>query len=287
MHRTCVRWSTAAAILLGVSCTCPLASAQNEEQAPPSPLRLINIDTPATTGRGKIHFLADMRAFGSAEDRVFGSLQLGLGLSDTADLIVRGAFADRGDYVAYAPSLESVVLPGRRSSYYGGLVISHGGTDFELMTKLRSAEHPNVALAAGIAFPDTPAQKVATVTAGLLCEAPIGSHVTVNFAPRMAAVRTPIVGIGGGLTVRISRNLSVLGDVTGIVGGHNSYSILTGRQVRQEVWGLGVRYIRDCGGGQWNIDLGVTNGLGGTTGFSLSPGLGGSAAVYLGIGYRR
>lgn len=81
--------------------------------------------------------------------------------------------------------------------------------------------------------------------------------------------------------------LSVVGDVTGLLSGDNSYSPLTGELVRQMVWGAGLRYTLSRGAHEMSVEVGATNGLGSSTGLSMTPGLGGSTSVYAALSYRK
>ena len=55
--------------------------------------------------------------------------------------------------------------------------------------------------------------------------------------------------------------------------------------MRRDVYGAAVRF--GAADGRWNVDLGYANGTGSTTGFSLTPGLGGSGAFYIAFTARR
>ena len=52
------------------------------------------------------------------------------------------------------------------------------------------------------------------------------------------------------------------------------------------MWGIALRLKPTDDGRNRTIELGITNALGGTTGMSLTPGLGGSVAGFVAYGCR-
>lgn len=236
----------------------------------PRPIRLINLDTPVTLGRGVLSFLGDVRIFGAQEDVTYGTLQLGYGLHDDFDMMLRGSLAETKGFAG------------------PGFTIRHGGTDVELLGKWRPRSYPHAAFTLGLSAPDTPAQNSVYLTAQALYQRPLGSHVVAHFAAKGVFVKDdPIVGIGGGGSLRLSDTLQLVADITGIVSGNNTRSVFTGGKMRREVWGFALRFRPHSNSNDLTVDVGVTNGTGGTTGFSLTPGLSGSAAVYVSLACRR
>jgi hypothetical protein len=241
-----------------------------EEGEAKGPPRLVGVESPGPVPeRGRWTLSLDGRFFGGVEDRVFGSGELVYGCSGTMELGVRGSYSDRGALVG--PSF----------------TIHHGGTDVEGFLRYRPAEYPGTSLQVGVAFPDTPAQRGAFVTVGGTAERALGSHVRLVLHPRIVFVERPIVGIGAGVSVKLSDRVEVVGDGTAVINGWNTYSVATGRTRAQPLWSGGVRVsLGGEGQGMW-LTAGVTNALGATTGFGLSPGLGGSASAYVGLTVRR
>jgi hypothetical protein len=249
---------------------CPAAAQPDDEEDRLSHDRLINLDTPATPARGVLTFRGDLRIFGAEEDLTYGTLQLGYGLRDNLQLMLRAGVAGEKDFTG------------------PGFTIRHGGTDVELLAKWRPPNYPYWALALGVSIPSTPAQNGVNLTTQLLYQRPLGSNVIVSFVPKAVFVKdNPIVGIGGGMSVRLNDMVEVVGDITGIVSGNNTRSVLTGDRIRGEVWGVALRFAPRAASHGLTVDLGVTNGTGGTTGLSVTPGLSGSAAIYLSLTWRR
>lgn len=232
------------------------------------PERGINLDTPASPRTGDGSVLLDVRSFGSVESNTSGTLQLGYGVRDNLEVVLRGVLAAKKDFTG------------------AGFTIRHGGTDIELMAKMRPPKSPNWAGTLGLSYPQTTAPSQTFVTTQLLYERPVGRIVTIQFAPKgVFGGSRSLVGIGGGARVRLGGSLELVGDITGIVSGNNTNSVLTGATTRSEVWALGLRYRPAKAKREFCVDLAVTNGLGGTTAMSMTPGLSGSAAVMLGVIY--
>ena len=248
----------------------PTLAQQNSDAGRPLGDRLINLDTPAMPPRGAVAFGGDLRVFGAQEDTTYGTLQLGYGLQDTVELLLRAGYAGTQEFAG------------------SGFTIRHGGHDAELLAKLRTPQHPDWAVELGVSAPNTPAQNGTYLTTQFLYQRPLGSRATLVFVPKAVFVKdNPLIAIGGGASVRLGNTLQVIGDITGLVSGDNTRSIFSGDKQRGEVWGLALRFTSRSASHDVMVDLGVTNGIGGTTGFSLTPGLSGSAAVYLSILLRR
>lgn len=243
--------------------------AQDEPPRLP-PGRLINLDTPTVVAPKTFEFAADLRVFGSREDNVYGAIEARYGLQEQIEVLLR-------------------FVGGVQKTFFGpGFRMNYGGRDFEAAVKYRFEELPHAAVMVGFSAPRTPAQKEVVATAQFLYHRELGSRTTIYFTPKAVFVEdNPLVGIGGGASVRISDNLEAVGDIAGIVAGNNTRSIFTGAKQRREVWGVVIRYTPFREQDHLSVSVGATNGMGITTGTSLTPGLGGSTAFTLGITYRR
>lgn len=259
-------WIVGVCLLIACAGT---ARAQDEPPRLP-PGRLINLDTPAIVEPRTFAFAADLRVFGSREDNVYGAVEARYGLRERIEVLLR-------------------FVGGEQKAFFGpGFRINYGGRDFEAAVKYQLEELPNAAVMVGFSAPRTPAQKEVVATAQFLYHRELGSRATVYFTPKAVFVEdNPLVGIGGGASVRISDDLEAVGDITGLVAGNNTRSIFTGAKQRREVWGVVVRYTPFREQDHFSVSVGATNGMGLTTGTSLTPGLGGSTAFTLGITYRR
>lgn len=271
MYRSCTlkhRVGWLLGLYLGVACL-GIARAQDEPPRYP-PGRLINLDTPAIVEPKTFAFAADLRVFGSREDNAYGTIEARYGLQERIEVLLR-------------------FVGGEQKAFFGpGFRMNYGGRDFEAAVKYQLEELPNAAVMVGFSAPRTPAQKEIVATAQFLYHRELGSQTTIYFTPKAVFLEdNPLVGIGGGASVRISDDLEVVGDITGIVAGNNTRSILTGAKQRREIWGVVLRYTPFREQDHFSVSLGATNGMGPTTGTSLTPGLGGSTAFTLGITYRR
>jgi hypothetical protein len=242
-------------------------------RTPFTSFRTVNLDSPTVTARSTTRLAGDVRLFGASEDLTYINLELGYGLRDNLELILRGAV---GDVRTYSGS---------------GFTIRHGGHDVELALKVGlrpSSERSAGTLLVGLSAPQTPAQNSVYPTLQLLSAFAVGSRTTLHFVPKAVFVEDdPIIGIGGGVTVRPGGAVDLTADLTGLISGNSTYSLISGKRTRGEVWGVMLRHRSVSSSGELAVELGVTNGIGRTTGFSLTPGLGGSAAVVLGLTWQR
>ena len=244
-------------------------------QTPPGELprdpTLVNLDTPATLDKGLSATRLDVRVFGGDEGLTYASLGLHYGLGSGAEAIVRGSFAGRDRF-----ALSS-----------GGGAIRHGGTDVELVAKYRLPGSANIAGLVGVGLPVTPAQNDVYLTLGLAVAARLGNGSAVYLNPRAVFIEdNPIVGIGLGARLRIGDRMSLLGDYTAVVDGDNTRDTTTGARKRHDVYGIALRVTPP--NRALVFDIGYTNGTGATTGFGLTPGLGGgSGALYVSLASRR
>ena len=230
---------------------------------------VLNLDAPGCPAPGQTAWSAGVRIFGSKQDAKFGDLRLDIGIREGIALTLRGTVGERRTFTA--PSF----------------VIHHGGNDAELLLRYMPPQTPRCALEIGVSYADTPAQKDTFPTVQLLHQRPLGSALTLLLAPRAVFIEdNTLVGIGGGLAWKLTDTGELVADVTAIVHGDNTYNTHTGERVRRAVWGVALRMRPENGDRKMTIDLGVTNALGGTTGMSLTPGLGGSLAGFVAFGCR-
>jgi hypothetical protein len=217
----------------------------------------------------------DVRAFGGDEDLVYPGLGLRAGIGRNVEAMIRGSFTDR----------KSLGLP-------GGGSIRHGGSDVELALRFgwerpdATASSASVAGLIGVSFPSTPAQDDAVLTLGASLAVPAGERIQLFVNPRAAFIEdNTLFGIGLGATARLGDRVSLVGDYTPLLSGDNTRDTTTGGLKRRDVWGAAIRF--GSADDRVLVDLGYTNAVGFTTGFSLTPGLGGSGAFYLSVRARR
>ena len=231
--------------------------------------KLINLDTPTIPAQNTAWARADVRVLGSNEKTTYGSLEVGAGLGSGLGLIVRGSAGKFSDFVQ--PTF----------------TIRHGGSDIEAMLKYSSPMLSGLALAGGVSLPNTPAQNNAFFTGEALYQLPVTGADIYLGAKGVFRQDSTIVGLAAGFSVHAGPGLDLIGDFTGIVTGNNTYSTSTGALQRRPVYGLGLRFNTFVVPKQTiTVEGGITNGIGGTTGFSLTPGLGNSVGAYLSASVR-
>lgn len=233
--------------------------------------RLVNLDTPYIPPKGLAAYHFDLRPFGSLEDNFYGSIEADYAFRQNVGLVVRATLG----------GTKNLVNPGFAS-------IRHGGNEFEFLAKFRPMHTTSIAAEVGFTVADTPAQKDVFFSGQLPMEQQLGHRLTLYLVPKAVLITdNALVALGGGLHVRVTNQVAVVGDVTGMLTGDNTRSAFTGDRESAEVWGVAIRYTPNPLNYSFTMDLGVTNGLGSTTGFSMTPGLGGSAAFYFGATFRR
>jgi hypothetical protein len=255
----------------------PRAGAQVNQGSdePPQHTSLINLDGPRLLERGMDAGRLDVRAFGGKEDLVYSSLSARVGLGHDWEGAVWASVAGR----------KSLLLP-------GGSAIRHGGSDVELLARyrfLREGLHrsgTSLTGLIGVALPDTPARTSAALTLGLSATNSPGRRVAFTLNPRVAFLdNNTLFGVGLGVQLRLGGRISLIGDYTPLLTGDNTRDTTSGALMHRDLYGVAIRY--SAPEERLTLDLGFTNGTGATTGFSLTPGLGGSGAIYLAIGAHR
>jgi hypothetical protein len=231
---------------------------------------LVNLTTPGVLEQGDQSTRLDLRAFQQDEGIGYGEVELGFGLGHRLEADFKGVFGSRGSH-----------------GIAGGGSIDHGGSDGEVQLKYRLPFAIETSVQAGVALASTPAQDGRlSATAGLSVFYPLASRVKLYVNPRVAALdHNSLAGIGVGTEIELSGNLSLVGDWTPLVAGDNTVNTTSGSRDRAQVYSAALRISRVAQ--DTFIDIGYTSATGGTTGFGLTPGLGGSGAFYAGVTFRR
>ncbi len=232
---------------------------------------LINISTPNITAPQQLSFRADSRIFGGDENTTYLGAGIRYGLSNNWEVGVGTSLAQ----------FSSFTLP-------GGGVVRHGGSDLELTAKYGVTQAGKSAISGqiGVGLPNTPAQKSAHLTLGLAGSMSVASGVDVYINPRVVFITdNSIIGLGIGGKAKLSRQISLIADYTPILSGANTIDATTGTQRSHDVYGAALRFLTN--NGAVSIDLGWTNGVGFTTGSSLTSGLGNSSAFYVTLNFKR
>lgn len=150
------------------------------------------------------------------------------------------------------------------SARAGKATLFRGGSDIELGGTLPAWRGITPQL--GVSLPDTPARRQkGAVTARLRWE-----RSGLSMEPKAVLGRDALVGITVGGQRSIG-GFTLQGSVTPLVHGKNGVDDITARPERTTLWEAGVT--------RGNVTVGATNALGSTTGFSLSPSIGGVALI--------
>jgi len=232
---------------------------------------LVNITTPAILAPREMALGVDVRVFGDKENATYFGPSLRIGASPNWEFGVNSALAQFKRYTTSA-----------------GTTISYGGTDVELTAKYATRQSGKYALSYqfGLGMPHTPSQVSPVMTAGIAGSYSPCSYLDLYINPRTSLITdNAIVGLGVGAKLKLAKGFSLIGDYTAIIGGANTIALSTGTPRSHDVYGAALRYTP--GKGQFSIDLGYSNGIGSTTGSSLTPGLGNDGAFYLSLNMRR
>ncbi|MCW5942862.1 MAG: hypothetical protein KIS66_11550 [Fimbriimonadaceae bacterium] len=234
--------------------------------------RLINLDPSGPLGVGKVRADASFAFHKGDEGRTYMSASAGFGLSPGWEVGLRTSGARRGSFAG------------------PGFTIDTGGRDFEIYAKYAITALPGLTVTGGVSFPDTPAQDKQFVTAAAMYAVPNPGQSHRLYVGAKAAMRADsnIWALCGGFAAPVGNGVEIVGDVTGILRGNNTIGTDSGNRTKRAVFGLGLRYTPKLAEGTptASVTLGLSNGLGSTTGFSMTPALGGSMALTLGVSVR-
>jgi hypothetical protein len=235
----------------------------------PAPVAIVNLDSSDVLQKGALFLRSEARMFGGDEDLTYVGFGARYGLGKGFEGSLRGVFSNKRDL-----------------NIGGGNVIGHGGNDWELSLKARLSEMTTpISVILGLSFADTPAQCDKFLTLGAAASRSLSDRIEVTANPRAIFIEdNTIVGFGLGASAKISDNLSFGLDYTPILTGRNTRSVTTGDMMACDLYGAMLRY--SMRGGNANLTVGYTNATGGTTGFGLTPGLGGSGAWVFGASMR-
>jgi hypothetical protein len=234
--------------------------------------RLATLETPGTVSSRQLEPAASVRFFNQPEGITYAGLSLRYGLRPNLEVGLR---AETG---------------ATRSLATSGGTLRYGGQDVELFAKYDHGSYAGMRLGGlvGVSVPNTPAQNQAALTLGASATGSVARNLDLTLNPRAVFLDdNTIVGVGIGGVYRVTDKIHVVGDWTGIVSGDNTRSVVTGARKRGDLWGAALRLTAPSGTDRVELDLGYTNATGGTTGFSLTPGLGDSAAFYVALRVRR
>jgi len=256
---------------LGLSCAFLFLSSIHAQAqlGPGNPgIKLVNLDTDAIPANGAWAIRGDVRAFGSSEKTAYGTLEINRGFANGLAVTLRGSLA-------------------RYLNFLGPVTIRHGGTDLELLFKYVSPDSKGLMIAGGFALPNTPAQNQLFGTGEAVYHVPTRMADVYLGAKGVFKDTDALAALCGGIDARIASGFDIIGDVAAPVAGFNTYNTTTGARERKLVYGAALRFNPSgMNRGNFGVDLGITNGLGGTTGFSMSAALGNSVGAYAALTVR-
>jgi hypothetical protein len=239
-----------------------LAQAQSTSASDPN---LINLQTPTVLHRGQSAAELDLRYFGGYDKTLHAGVGLGYGLGHGLEVDLAGSFSKWNS--ALPPS---------------GNEVRFGGTDEELSLKYRLPKMKSlpISVQAGLEYVQTPAQPERLAgTLGASAGYSLDSKIRFYLNPKVVFLdHNTLVGLGLGASVDLVSKLTLVADWTPMLAGENTIDTQTGGRTRSQLYSVGLRYgmTHKC-----NIDLGVTNASGITSGSSLTPSLGDSPALFV------
>lgn len=122
-----------------------------------------------------------------------------------------------------------------------------------------------------MAQPATPARNTPCLTLSGSAAAYKAGGLEFTINPKAALFRhNSLIGIGMGVSSRVTEEWSLAADYTPLVAGDNTRDTADGSMIRRALYGVSVRYSGLKGG--MTVDLGWTNATGGTTGAALTLG---------------
>jgi hypothetical protein len=211
----------------------------------------------------------DFRTFGGDEGLSYGTVDLNYGLDKGLAILLRSTFSDT-------------------TTFFGpGFSIEHGGVDGEALLKYADPQCPHLALLAGAAAANTPAHRDVFAVGEAVYQYPFQALTVYGNAKILTGSDTTVFAIGLGASYNLGSGFEVIGDLSWPLTGDPTYSTSTGSSERDVLFGAAVRYfVPGITPGQLSVDAGLTNALGGSTGFGLTPSLGSSVGLFVAATYR-
>lgn len=224
----------------------------------------LNIDPSDIVPEGNTDSRFDLRYFGGHENLLYGSLGHRWGIGAGREGTVR------------------LVLSSEKSTPAGlGGTIRFGGVDFEAGVRAQLGQSGVVGFV-GISAPQTRAERAPVLSMSLAASRELGKGLSVAVNPRAVSIHNnAIVGVGIGAKTTQQGRVSISAEFTPILAGDNTRDVMTGDRIRRHLYGVALHYA--IMNGNADFALGYTNATGGTTGFGLTPGLGGSGAFFIGL----
>jgi hypothetical protein len=230
---------------------------------------LINVQKGLVPLSGKWEARLTGSFFGADEDLGYFNFNGVYGLGNNWAITLNGAFADR-----------------KTKNFASGVAIRTGGSDIEVQALYGLPTVPGLSLAAGVSMPSTPNQDEAFFTARAMYSHHFEQWDGYIGASGVFRNDSTLAAITVGAETKSYNGFSFLGEFNGLISGDNTFD-LNGNKRRVSTYGVGVRYQKPGDVDMTSFLLAWTNSLGSTTGFSLTPGLNNSGALFIGVSFSR
>lgn len=242
------------------------------DDPPAEATHLVAVDTPAVNAQGQVTVLVDARYLGGGEDGGAFSGEVAYGINDSLTALLRATLSEKRNFAGG-----------------GGLLLNHGGNDFELAVKWSPEgwldRDGQFAGLLGVSVPDTAAQDDPVLTAQVLYARRLTDGLDVQASLRGVFIEQPLLAFGLGVTYDVFDGGTLLGEYTLAFHGTNTRSTNTGAAIRDDVWGVGFRWApQPRSPMRWHVAAGLSNAVGLTTGLAMTPALGNSVGAYAQFG---
>ena len=247
-----------------------IASCAYAQSSPPtSDIDLVGLTTPAPLESGHDQLGVQFDAFGGSDSLARTGVALKYGVAQNWEIRLAGTFG----------AFDSAGLPSGNS-------LGFGGSDGNFVLKHSFPGCMSTSLEVGLGYADTPAQerKLATLLGASMGYGIVsGCRVYVN--PKLVELQdNALFAVSLGAVVDVVPGVSLYGVWTPLFDGTNAVSEIDGSGSRQQLYAFGVRFDKWMKG--VSVDVGVSNMIGQTYGFSLTPSLGNTAGGYVSLNYR-
>jgi len=231
--------------------------------------KLINLDTPKVLAPGTGSVRLDFRAFGGDEGQTYGTVDLNYGFDKGLGILLRSSFSDTSTFLGQS------------------FDIRHGGADWEALLKYSYPQISNLALFGGLSVANTPAHRDVFGVVEAAYQYQFRALVLYGNAKLVTGSDTTVFSLGAGASYDLGDGFQLIGDFTWPLSDDTTYSTTTGAAERDVLYGAALRYaLPGFAPGQLTLDAGLTNALGGSSGFSVTPSLGSTVGLYLAATYR-
>jgi len=229
---------------------------------------LIGLTTTSVLEKDKAQVGVQVNSFGASDNLLRAGFSFGYGFGNNFQARIASTFS----------AFDSFGLA-------SGNNIRYGGSAGDFLVKYRLRGTIDTALELGIGYSDTPAQEqVLETVASLSAGYAVTDGVRLYVNPKLVTLLdNPLFAVGVGAVVDVAPGISLFGDWTPYVSGNNTLSTTDGSMDKDQLYAVGIRFTKLWPG--LTLDLAYTNIVGETYGFSLTPSLGNTGGLYVGLAY--